>query len=438
RARGRLMNLSLLGFSALAVFMALVMTRRLSAVAALILVPIVFGLIAGFGSGLGDMMLEGVVEVAPTALMLIFALLYFAVMIEAGLFEPLVRKILQVTGDDPVRVVVGSAVLAMLVSLDGDGATSAIVTISAMYPVYRRLGLNPLILAVLLGLSNTLMNWLPWGGPAARAALALRVDIMDIVGPLLPALGLSLAAVLGLALFLGRLERRRLARDGGPAPAEAEAAATVTVAPKETRNLWLNLLLTLGLIGGMLSGIAPLPAVVMGGFAIAVTLNFPRLSEQKAALAAHGETILMMVSLIFGAGAFTGILSGTGMIDAMAQSLVSTIPEPLGPYMGPITALLSMPLLMFMSNDAFYFGVVPVLGATGAAYGVPPEVIGRAALMGMPLHALSPFIAPIYLVASLIRADVGQLQRFGLPWAILLSLFATLAAMATGAILIPS
>jgi len=383
-------------------------------------------------------MLEGVVEVAPTALMLIFALLYFAVMIEAGLFEPLVRKILQVTGDDPVRVVVGSAVLAMLVSLDGDGATSAIVTISAMYPVYRRLGLNPLILAVLLGLSNTLMNWLPWGGPAARAALALRVDIMDIVGPLLPALGLSLAAVLGLALFLGRLERRRLARDGGPAPAEAEAAATVTVAPKETRNLWLNLLLTLGLIGGMLSGIAPLPAVVMGGFAIAVTLNFPRLSEQKAALAAHGETILMMVSLIFGAGAFTGILSGTGMIDAMAQSLVSTIPEPLGPYMGPITALLSMPLLMFMSNDAFYFGVVPVLGATGAAYGVPPEVIGRAALMGMPLHALSPFIAPIYLVASLIRADVGQLQRFGLPWAILLSLFATLAAMATGAILIPS
>ena len=291
---------------------------------------------------------------------------------------------------------------------------------------------------MLLGLSNTLMNWLPWGGPAARAVLALRVDIMDIVGPLLPALGLSLAAVLGLALFLGRLERRRLARDGGPAPAEAEAAATVTVAPKETRNLWLNLLLTLGLIGGMLSGIAPLPAVVMGGFAIAVTLNFPRLSEQKAALAAHGETILMMVSLIFGAGAFTGILSGTGMIDAMAQSLVSTIPEPLGPYMGPITALLSMPLLMFMSNDAFYFGVVPVLGATGAAYGVPPEVIGRAALMGMPLHALSPFIAPIYLVASLIRADVGQLQRFGLPWAILLSLFATLAAMATGAILIPS
>lgn len=432
------MNLSLLGFCALTVFMALVLSRRMSAVAALIIVPIAFGLIAGFGAGLGEMMIEGVTAVAPTALMLIFALLYFAVMIEAGLFEPLVRKILQITGDDPVRVVVGSAVLAMLVSLDGDGATSAIVTISAMYPVYRRLGLNPLILAVLLGLSNTLMNWLPWGGPAARAALALRVDVMDIVGPLLPALGLSLLAVLGLAYAMGRMERRRLEKVGGPAAAMADDAPTVAYEPKVTRNLWLNLLLTIGLMVGMLTGIAPLPAVVMGGFAIAVTLNFPRLAQQKAALAHHGETILMMVSLIFGAGAFTGILGGTGMIDAMAQSMVSAIPEALGPYMGPITALLSMPLLMFMSNDAFYFGIVPVLGATGAAYGVAPEVIARASLMGMPLHALSPFIAPIYLVASLIRADVGQLQRFGLPWAILLSIFATLAAMVTGAIVIPS
>lgn len=430
------MNLSLLGFSALAVFMAVVLSRRMSAVAALILVPIAFGLIAGFGSGLGDMMIEGVTEVAPTALMLIFALLYFAVMIEAGLFEPLVRKILRVTGDDPVRVVVGSAVLAMLVSLDGDGATSAIVTISAMYPVYRRLGLNPLILAVLLGLSNTLMNWLPWGGPAARAALALRIDIMDIVGPLLPTLGLSLLAVLGLAYLMGKMERRRLATTEVPVLSDDEAE-TIAVAPKPTRNLWLNLLLTAGLMVGMLTGLAPLPAVVMGGFAIAVTLNFPRLAEQKAALAHHGETILMMVSLIFAAGAFTGILSGTGMIDAMAQTLVSAIPASLGPYMGPITAVLSMPLLMFMSNDAFYFGIVPVLGATGAAYGVAPEVIARASLMGMPLHALSPFIAPIYLVASLIRADVGQLQRFGLPWAFLLSVFATLAAMATGAIAIP-
>ena len=131
------------------------------------------------------------------------------------------------------------------------------------------------------------------------------------------------------------------------------------------------------------------------------------------------------------------VFNDTATTESYTLTLHDALPVSLGPYMGPITALLSMPLLMFMSNDAFFFGIVPVLGATGAAYGVPPEVIARASLMGMPLHALSPFIAPIYLVASLIRADVGQLQRFGLPWALLLSVFATLAAMATGALIIP-
>lgn len=428
------MNLSVLGFSALGVFMALVLAKRLSAVVALILVPVVFGALAGFSPQLGDMMIEGVKEVAPTGLMLVFALLYFAVMIEAGMFEPLVRKVLAVAGDDPVRISVGTAILAMTVSLDGDGATTALVTISAMYPVYRRVGMNPLILATLLGLSNTIMNWLPWGGPSARAATALQVDIMDIVGPMLPAMGLCLLAILGLSFVFGRMERRRLANDRAAGRGVAAVSDSDPTTPKETRNLAFNLILTLALVGGMVSGLVPLPALVMSAFAIAVTINFPRMKEQKEKLAVHGETVLMMVSLIFAAGAFTGILGGTGMIDAMAQSLVSSIPPALGPYIGPITGLLSMPLLVFMSNDAFFFGLLPVLGATGAAYGVPAEDIARASLVGLPLHGISPFIAPIYLVASLLRCDVGAMQRFALPWALLLSLFALFAVIVTGAV----
>lgn len=432
------MNLSVLGFAAFGVFLALVLTKRLSAVVALILVPVLFGAFAGFSPQLGDMMIEGIQAVAPTALMLVFALLYFAVMIEAGLFEPLVRKVLAVAGDDPLRVSVGTAILAMTVSLDGDGATTALVTISAMYPVYRRIGMNPLILALLLGMSSAVINWLPWGGPAARAAAALHVETMDIVGPMLPALGLCLLAILALAYLFGLRERRRLAADRAAGvtlsvPGDAEPAT-----PKETRNLVLNLLLTLALVAGMISGLMPLPALVMSAFAIAVTINFPRLHEQREKLAVHGEAVLNMVSLIFAGGAFTGILGGTGMIDAMAQSLVGGIPAELGPYMGPIAGLISIPLLVVMSNDAFFFGVLPVLGATGAAYGVPAVDIARASMVGMPLHVISPFIAPIYLVASLLRVDVGALQRFALPWALLLSLFALLAAVATGAVALRS
>ncbi|QTC91941.1 CitMHS family transporter [Brevundimonas goettingensis] len=431
--------LALLGFATIGLFIALVMTNRLSAVAALILIPVVFGLLGGFGFGLGEMMVKGIIQTAPTAVMLVFALLYFLIMYEAGLFEPFINGILKLVGDDPVKIVVGTAVLVMIVGFDGDGATAVLITISSMYPIYRRVGINPLIIALMLGLINPLMNWLPWGGPAARAAISLKVDVADIVGPMIPALIISLVATLIFAYYLGLSERRRLA---GLAVASGPELEEHDLLPRERkvitpRNFWFNLLLTVGMMGSLAAGLAPLPALVMVGFAIAVTVNLPNIKEQQERLKPHGATVMMLVTLVLAAGAFTGILDETGMVKAMADSLISVVPESWGPFFGYISALLSMPLLIILSTDAFYFGVLPILGHTGAAHGVAPEVIARAGLIGMPMHSLSPLIAPIYFVASLLRTDVGSLQRFAWPWTIALSFVALIAAALTGAIPFP-
>src|SRR4051794_140268 len=115
-----------------AVFMVLIMTKRMSALVALVIVPIVFGLLAGFGADLGGMMLDGITKLAPTGVMLMFAILYFGIMIDVGLFEPLVRRLVRVVHGDPVRVALGTAVLALLVSLDGDGSTTYMITTAAM------------------------------------------------------------------------------------------------------------------------------------------------------------------------------------------------------------------------------------------------------------------------------------------------------------------
>src|SRR5262245_26754136 len=166
-------------------FMTLIMTKRISAIAALIASSIVFGLLAGGGVNVGKMMVEGVMHVTPTALMLAFAILYFAILMDAGLFEPLVRRVLKTVGDDPLRISVGTVVLATAVSLDGDGTTTALVVITAMLPAYQRTGMNPLVLATLLALCNALMNFVPWGGPTARVASALHVEINDVFLPLI-------------------------------------------------------------------------------------------------------------------------------------------------------------------------------------------------------------------------------------------------------------
>lgn len=424
-------------------FMVLIMTRRLSAITALILVPVIFGLLAGAGAGLGDMMVEGVTALTPTALMLAFAVLYFGIMIDAGLFDPLVRFVLRTVGDDPVRVTIGTVLLATVVSLDGDGATTALVTISALLPVYRRLGLNPLILALLLGLATSVTNLIPWGGPTARAATALNIDPALLFLPMMPTMLAGTAFAVFVAWRMGLSERRRLGvLTLQPLPSGPTSGVAVVADESDPerhsdvrrpRLFFFNLALTIGLMVGLLLGLAPLPVMMMSAFALALIVNYPSLKSQRKRIAAHADNVINIVLLIFAAGAFTGILQGTGMVGAMAGALVAAIPPQLGPYFAPITALVSMPLTFFMSNDAFYFGILPVMAETASHYGVAPEAIARASLTALPVHAMSPLIAAIYLVCGLLKVDVGAAQRFSLKWAVAACLVLIAAALASGA-----
>lgn len=436
-----------------AVFMTLIMTRRLSPLVALISVPIAFGLLAGFGAGLGPMMLDGIKNIAPTGVMLMFAILYFGVMIDAGLFDPLVRLLLRLVRGDPVKIIVGTVVLATFVSLDGDGSTTYMITTAALLPLYRRMGLNPLIMACLIMLSGGIMNITPWGGPTARVATALQLEPTAVFLPLVPAMVVAFVWLLGLAYAYGRVERRRLGVLvlGAKTPAYEPAIAgdagidevvdvergtfTVSSDPEARRPklVGFNAALTVALIVLLVVGVLPLPVLFMSAFCIAVVANYPDLNVQKARVAAHAPNILAVVSLIFAAGIFTGILNGTGMVEAMSRSLLAVIPPQLGPYLAPITGLISLPMTFFISNDAFYFGMIPVLAETASHYGVSAQAIASASLVGQPLHLLSPLVPSTYLLVNLAGVEFGEHQKFTARWAIATSLVLLVAGGLVGA-----
>lgn len=430
-----------LGYLMVAAFMTLIMTKRLSALVALILVPLVFGVIAGHGADLPAMAIDGLGKLAPTATLLLFAVLFFAIMIDAGLFEPLVRRVLRFSGNDPMRVAIGTAAMATIVSLDGDGATTALITITAMLPVYRRLGMNPLVLAVILASANTVVNLMPWGGPVGRVAASLRLDPAMIFVPLLPTIAAGLAGTFAIAWLLGRSERRRLADAGAPVDGATSDVDAVTggvpddPALRRPRLFPVNLLLTLSVLVMAAAHLVPLPLLFMVALALALTINYPRLSDQRERLAAHAPNALPISILILAAGVFTGVMAGTGMIDAMAQGAMAMVPAGLAPYLGPVTAVLAAPLTFVLSNDAYYFGVLPVIAQTAGQYGISPAVIGRASLLAQPIHALSPLVAAIYLVSGLLGVEVGAMQRFSFKWACLLTAILIASACLTGAIL---
>ncbi len=430
--------LAALGFGMVITFMYLIMSKRLSPLVALIAVPIVFALVGGFGAGINEMMLEGIKKIAPTGVMLMFAILYFGVMIDAGLFDPLVRVILRIVKGDPLKIVMGTAILALLISLDGDGSTTYMITVSAMLPLYQRLGMNALNMTCVTILAGGVMNLTPWGGPTARAAAALQVDAADVFIPLVPAMAIASVGVLVLAWYLGLKERARLGvvhlpGDGihDPCACDDAAASRETEAEdiQRPKLLWVNLALTCALMCALVIGVLPMPVLFMIGFALAMVINYPDLAEQRRRLVNHAGNVLAVVSLIFAAGIFTGILSNTGMVEAMSRGFLAIIPDSFGPYLAVITAVASMPFTFFMSNDAFYFGVLPILSEAAAQYGISPVEMARASLAGQPVHLLSPLVPSTYLLCGLAKVDFGDHQRFTLKWAVLISLLLMVASL---------
>ncbi|MDR3003696.1 MAG: citrate:proton symporter [Acidovorax sp.] len=417
--------LTTLAYLMIFVFMALIMTKRLSAMVALILIPVLFGLLAGFGMELGPMMFDGVKKLAPTGVLLMFAILYFGVMIDAGLFDPIVKLVLRVVGGSPTKIVVGTFLLAASVSLDGDGSTTYMITCAALLPLYQRLGLSRLVFACVVMMAGQLMNILPWGGPTARAVSALGVEMSDVFVPMIGPMVITGIWCTLVAFILGQRESRRLGNinqhlfeshssDGNPSIAEVTGGNPELARPK---LLWINALLTLGLMVLLVLDIFPLQVLFMVASAIALMLNYPKLEQQKERIEAHAANIVPVVSLIFAAGVFVGILSGTKMVDAIANSVIAMVPEWMGPYMAVVTAVLSIPFTFLISNDAFYFGILPILAKTAAVYGIGHVEIARASLVGQQVHLLSPLVASTYLLVGLAKVEFGDHQRFTLLWA---------------------
>ncbi len=348
------------------------------------------------------------------------------------MFDPSVKWILRLVKGDPLKVVMGTITLTLIVSLDGDGSTTYMICVAAMLPLYKRLGMSPLIMACLMMLASGIMNLTPWGGPTARAASALHVDPSDVFIPMILPMICAIFWLYFVGFMYGRMERKRL----GIVELDVSHGDSIQISNNPEANRahlrWFNALLTLALMVSLVLGILPMSILFMIALCIALVVNYKDIDMQKALVASHAGSALNVVGIIFAAGIFTGILAGTGMVEAMSKELVAIIPESMGPFLAPITAIVSMPLTFFMSNDAFYYGVLPILSEAAIHYGISPVEIARASIVGQPVHLLSPLVPSTYLLVGLAGIEFGAHQKFTIKWAILTCLVMLAAALLFG------
>ena len=408
-----------------------ILTRRLSPLAALIFIPILTAVAAGFGLHTSAFVITGIEGNAPVIAMFVFAILFFGILSDAGMMAPFIHAILRAVGKSPTRIVPGTFLLALLVHLDGSGAVVFLVVIPALLPLYEELGIDRRILACAASMAAG-VNFLPWTGPTLRASAAMHVSTIALFRPLIPVQLVGIACGIGLSFWLGRKEQRRL----GASPAQSTEPVPLAAPHKYGVRFGINIALTLAVLGAALSGRIEPAVCFMLGTVLALICNFPNVELQRKKLEDHARAAITMTAILCAAGAFTGILRGTGMLIAMAGACVRAVPAQWGHHIPLLVAVLGMPLSLAFDPDSWYFGVLPVIASAAGAYGVAPIKVAQASLLGMHTTGfpVSPLTPATFLVTGLAGVDLGEHQRFTGPFLFLLSIVMAIAAVLIGVI----
>lgn len=468
------------------VILALLLWQKVSPIVALAGVPIVAALIAGNSlAQVSEFALAGINSVASVVVMFVFAIVFFGILRHVGFFDPIIDRIVRLGGSSPKAVAVATTLLASVAHLDGAGATTFLITIPAMLPIYQRLGMSRLTLTACVGLGAGAMNMLPWGGPTARAAATVGVEPNVVWTPLIPAQIVGVIAALGVAWFLGSREAKRITK-GKPAEfAEAvdthngdnstrsskvdtieagrnrvessehnsfnsrstsvvedkgrqESGDRSDTVEKDFRNipLWVNGLILLATLVVLMWGIVSPAVAFLVATIIALIINFRGLENQSRQFDISAKSAMLMASTLLAAGVLLGVLDESGMIESMAESAVKILPAGIMPILPIAVAVLGVPMSLFFGPDAYYFGVLPVLSAVGSSYGIDPVVLAQASVIGQETlgFPISPLTGAFYLLVGLANVPIGKhiLGLFG--WAWLVSIIVLIAAIVIGVI----
>lgn len=436
--------LTFIGLLIIGVIVWLLLTEKVSPIIALILVPLIGALLAGFDvSQLKEFYSGGTKSVTQIVIMFMFSILFFGIMNDVGLFRPMIGGLIKLTRGNIVAVSVGTVLVSVVAQLDGAGATTFLSVVPALLPLYKRLHMNPYLLFLLLTSSAGLINLLLRGGPIGRVASVLGADVGELYKPLLTVQIIGVVFILVLSLFLGVREKRRIVRELGALPAVADLIKPAPLSEEEQKLarpklFWWNVLLFLAAMSLLFSGIFPPGYVFMLAATAALLLNYRSPQEQMERIYAHAGGAVMMASIILAAGTFLGILKGAGMLDAISKDLVHILPDALLPYLHIAIGVLGISLELVLSTDAYYFGLFPIVEQITSQAGVAPEAAGYAMLIGSIVGTfVTPLSPALWMGLGLAKLSMGKHIRYSFFWAWGLSLAILISSIAAGIVPLP-
>lgn len=428
---------ALIGYITLFALVAMLLRGKMSPITVFGTIPVLGAiLLLASPAEISEWIGSGLNSVWKTAVLFIFSVEYFGIMSDAGMFDVIVDKLVKMAGTNVILVAVATALVAVIGHLDGATATTVLITIPAMLPLWKRLKMDPLGLLFILGTAMGVMNLVPWGGPIVRVASVLNMDVTELWHQILPFQGVCLLATVVIAAVIGLIEKKKGAGAFTEEELEKEAERKTdpeTEALKRPKLLWFNILLSVVLILALMFAVMASHILFMIALAIALIVNYPDAKLQRARFKAHASNALDTSATLLAAAVFIGIMQNSGMLDAMVDVLLAVMPASMGRYMNIIAGLISVPVGCCLGADTFYYGLFPLLGEAAAAYGVPQLDVGIAMLIGKNVAMIcSPLQPTTFLAMGLAGVELNDHLKANFPRTWVLSIGLCMIAMAMG------
>ncbi len=430
----------MLAFTGLLLVVALIVALvkfKLQPVTVFSTLPILAALFIGFSfSDTMRMVAMGMLDVLPTAALFVGSITYFGIMGDVGLFDAPIGWLTRRLRSTALSVLVVSACIAFITSLDGSGTTTLLLTVPIMLPIAKALKMRPLPLAYVISMMIGVMNFLPWGGPIGRAATVVGVETTSLWLQILPVQLFGLAMVFGACFLISRQEEGlgHIDKNGDVASVAMPALTDEDQALRRPKLFWINFALTVAVFVMLIFGVeAYIPFLI--GVGIALPLNYWKGGEraQTARIKAHASNVLLIVVTILSAGMLLGVLQGTGMVEQMAETIVNRFMPPiLGRCLHIVMGILSMPLTIVFDVDTLHYGILPVVMSVGNNFGVSEVQSALAMALGHNIGVgLCMTSATTYFGLGMFGLDYGDAFKYSFLKAFL---FATIL-IAFGAVI---
>ena len=359
----------------------------------------------------------GANSVLNTVVLFTFAIVYFNVLSDAGMFDLIVGAVMKRMGNHVSAILLMTCFLTAISHLDGSGATTMLITIPTMLPLYKKMHIPNIILLGYVGLWSGVENMLPWTSALARVSASTMVDPYELWNVLLPVQVVGFIIMIVSCFVLGNILKAKgcgMSDDEFNRIKAGMGKSAEPVLKVSQGVLYVDIAMTIVMVVAMLLGWLNTNVAFMIFLSFAFLLNCRGgAKEMTSQIRKHGSTALNMVMILFSIGMLVGVMKDTGMMNAMTETLVSLVPESMGSHLTFIIGLLSVPLSMAVGSDSLYMIMAPIFGNMAVAFGGTTMHAAAACVIGACIAANLCLVAPTpYLALGLAEVEMKDNLKY--------------------------